>query len=117
VNEHSLTFNEYTELAAKTNMCPALAGVDVPVYELLALCGESGEAANKLKKHLRDRATNYFPMDDKLFVVKELGDCLWYIDAAARRMGFTLEEVAEININKLQGRHERGTIQGSGDER
>lgn len=39
------------------------------------------------------------------------------ISALAKRYGYTLEQVAEINLAKLRDRAARGQIQGNGDER
>lgn len=53
----------------------------------------------------------------RMKIKKELGDTLWYVAMTAKELGFTLSEIAGANIDKLAGRHERGTLQGSGDER
>ncbi len=49
--------------------------------------------------------------------VKELGDVLWYIAASAKELGFTLEQVAQLNLKKLADRKERGVIKSEGDNR
>ena len=48
---------------------------------------------------------------------KELGDCLWYLAVIAARFGYTLEEIAEMNVEKLRDRQRRGVLKGSGDNR
>lgn len=68
-------------------------------YAVLALCGESGELANKLKKNLRG---NTQPDPDVL--ADELGDVLWYVAAVAYELGMPLEAVAEMNLQKLSSR-------------
>ena len=50
-------------------------------------------------------------------VKKELGDVLWYLANLANDLGYSLSEIAENNIEKLESRKERGVIQGSGDNR
>ena len=55
-------------------------------------------------------------MDEPL-AVKELGDVLWYLTRSANELGYSLVDVAEINLIKLTSRKERGVLQGSGDER
>lgn len=50
-------------------------------------------------------------------IIKELGDVQWYVAATARELHVSLAEVAKINIEKLAGRLERGTVSGSGDHR
>ena len=47
----------------------------------------------------------------------ELGDILWFAAGIAEVMGWTLEEVAQENIDKLASRKERGVIDGNGDNR
>lgn len=84
----------------------------LPVYPAMAMCGEAGEFAEKIKKAWRDET----PLDC-VGAAKELGDVLWYVAAAARDLGFTLEEVAQLNIEKLHSRRARGTLAGAGDDR
>ena len=100
-----MTFDEYQVKAKQT------AIYDHPViYPTLGLCGESGEVAEKVKKHLRDGTS----LDE---LKKELGDVLWYISAIASDLKLSLDDIAETNISKLTSRLERGKIQGSGDNR
>lgn len=111
-----MTFDEYEEQARKTNICPAVPGMEhVPVYEGLAMAGEAGEFANKVKKVWRDLGPENFKTSGDL--AAELGDVLWYVSAAASRLGYGLDEIATLNIIKLESRHARGTVQGSGDHR
>lgn len=85
-------------------------------YVALGLTGEAGELANKVKKILRGDpgAVNAEALDA---MIRELGDVLWYVAAMATELGVTLEDVALLNLAKLGGRLEGGTIRGSGDER
>ena len=46
---------------------------------------------------------------------KELGDILWQTAGLAHVMGWTLEDVAQMNLDKLAARKEAGTIDGNGD--
>lgn len=80
-------------------------------YLALGLNGEAGEVAEHIKKYIRDSHV------DTGAVIKELGDTLWYLARLADELGYTLEEVAELNLLKLADRKERGVIGGSGDER
>ncbi len=76
-----------------------------------------GEVCNKAKKILRGDATlqDYHKrLED---IADELGDVLWYVAVCARDCGYTLEEVAIRNVNKLAKRAENGTLKGSGDHR
>lgn len=44
-------------------------------------------------------------------------DIVFEVGRIAKKHGYTLEQVAEINLAKLRDRSERGKIQGNGDER
>jgi NTP pyrophosphatase (non-canonical NTP hydrolase) len=48
---------------------------------------------------------------------KELGDVLWFVAGIAYSAGWTLEDIAKMNIDKLEDRRQRNVIQGSGDNR
>jgi NTP pyrophosphatase (non-canonical NTP hydrolase) len=103
-----MTFDEYQKQAwsyalptAKTNQ-----------YLLPGLAGEVGELQSLFAKCLRDR-TNL----DYMALPKELGDILWFVSGIAMYHGLSLSEIADKNIEKLESRKQRNTIQGSGDER
>ena len=115
-----LTLDEYEAEALEH----ALYDDDV-IYPVLGLVSEAGEVADKFKKLLRDEQFE-LPFDDvavsmtyeeRYEVAQELGDVLWYVTALANDLNFSLEEVAEANLRKLEGRAKRGTIRGSGDNR
>lgn len=86
------------------------------VYPVLGLVGEAGEVAEKIKKALRDDKGKISPerLED---IRKEMGDVLWYLAQLATELGLSLSNVAEHNLTKLQSRHRRGTLSGSGDSR
>lgn len=48
---------------------------------------------------------------------KEAGDILWQLSGLCFTMGWTFEEVAEMNLEKLASRQQRGVIDGNGDNR
>jgi NTP pyrophosphatase (non-canonical NTP hydrolase) len=80
-------------------------------YPTLGLCGETGEVAEKVKKQVRDGVFNRHE------VAKELGDVLWYLANLSNDIGYNLDEIANINIEKLTSRKNRDKIKGSGDNR
>jgi NTP pyrophosphatase (non-canonical NTP hydrolase) len=82
----------------------------------MGLCGEAGEAANKVKKIFRDE-DGYISPEDAIAIKLELGGVLWYLSQFAGAIGCTLEEVAWANIQQLESRAARGVIGGSGDHR
>ena len=89
---------------------------DPIVYPTLGLVNEAGEFAGKIKKIFRDK-DGHFADADKEALKGELGDVLWYLTQICTNLGFTLEEVAEANLDKLFSRLERGKIRGDGDNR
>lgn len=105
--------NEYYKTARSTAIYPSTHSV---VYPTLGLTGEAGEVSDKVKKIIRDKG-GVFTNQDRLDIVKELGDVLWYIANAAGDLGYTLEDVAYFNMAKLESRRLRNTLQGSGDNR
>ena len=106
-----MKLNEYQERAEVTAIYPNEYSI---VYPALGLAGEAGEVADKVKKILRDGKSHLFYEED---IAKELGDVLWYVAILARDLGYSLEEVAEMNLDKLIDRKIRDALQGSGDNR
>lgn len=109
------TFQEYREFALGHAFYPN-NGTGSLIYATLGLCGEAGEFAEKTKKMIRDDK-GVLTEERRNLMKLELGDILWYLNTAAFELGFTLEEVAQANIEKLLSRKERGTLKGSGDQR
>ena len=102
-----MTLDEYQEKAALT-ITPESKDLN---YLSLGLASEAGEFAGKVKKKIRDGVF------DRIAAAHELGDVLWYVSQAAAHLGYTLEEIAQMNVLKLRSRLERGVIGGDGDER
>jgi NTP pyrophosphatase (non-canonical NTP hydrolase) len=104
-----------------------------PMYPILGLAEEVGEACGKIAKYIRkhDGAEPCFSNtlecltttereDNKAYreaIEKELGDVLWMLSEIATIHGFFLEDIAQKNINKLTDRKNRGVIVGEGDNR
>ena len=86
------------------------------LYPTLGLVGEAGEVAEKVKKIIRDGdGTLTDPDRDK--IAKELSDVCWYVAVLAYELDYTLEEIMQMNLDKLASRQERGVLSGSGDNR
>jgi NTP pyrophosphatase (non-canonical NTP hydrolase) len=66
----------------------------------LGLATETGEIQDILKKRLA-----YGKPIDMTNLKEELGDLMWYIARLCKSFNFTLEEVMELNINKLKARY------------
>lgn len=67
---------------------------------VMGMCGEAGEVDELLKKHLFQG----HPLDHE-HVAKELGDVAWYIAVTANALGYDLETIFKMNIDKLQNRY------------
>lgn len=105
----SYSFVEYHGFVKSMKVFPEKYAI---VYPALGMMGEAGEVSEKVKKWLRgDKEL------DKAELVKEVGDVLWYIAALADDLGYTLEDVAKMNVEKLSSRRDRGVVKGSGDNR
>jgi len=114
-----MTFNEYQKQALKTDIFYKQTN-DINsqafITKLLGLVGETGEVAEKFKKIYRDN-DGRMSEDQLTNMKKELGDVLWYVSTLSAYLGFSLSEVADLNIDKLASRIERGLVGGSGDNR
>ncbi|MEZ5931466.1 MAG: nucleoside triphosphate pyrophosphohydrolase family protein [Alphaproteobacteria bacterium] len=108
-----MDFNAYQNAARKTALYADAYRV---TYPALGLASEAGEVAGKVKKVLRDRGGD-FSEDQIAAIGDELGDVLWYVATLAADLGLPLNEIASHNIEKLQSRLDRGTLQGDGDVR
>jgi NTP pyrophosphatase (non-canonical NTP hydrolase) len=106
--------SEYQRRSRATAVYPD-AGENL-AYPALGLCGEAGEAAEKVKKAMRDDG-GVLTEERREALAAELGDVLWYVAQLATEAGLDLGEVAGENLAKLLSRQERGVLQGSGDTR
>lgn len=70
---------------------------------LMGLNGEAGEAIDILKKHLFQGHEL-----DREHLAKELGDVAWYLAVTADALGYTLEEILTMNVQKLRARYPDG---------
>ncbi len=96
-----MTPNEYQKLALRTANEQTSDGMIL--NGALGLAGESGEVADHLKKHLFQGHDL-----DKRHLAKELGDVCCYIAVCAKGLGFTMEQVMQMNVDKLKKRYPNG---------
>lgn len=108
-----MTLDEYQNHALETAIYPKQYKI---IYPALGITGEAGECSDKVKKVIRDN-NGEFTGDRKREIAKEIGDVLWYCAALAHDIGYTLNEVGEMNVEKLNSRKERNKINGNGDNR
>lgn len=76
----------------------------------------TGRMAGHLKKTIRDDAGVLLPAR-RTAMMATLGNVLTELDALCLAMGTTAHAVTQANLNKLADRKQRGTLQGSGDQR
>lgn len=112
--DYGVSFNEYQRESIKTAQKDY--GMPSVVYYALGLAGEAGEVAEKVKKLFRD-SRGGLTSERKMAIVKELGDCLWYLSAVAESIDVNLVDVAIENRRKLLDRIDRGVGGGDGDNR
>jgi len=109
-----ITPDLYENLAGQTAIFPKEKALE---YLALGMTSEAGEVAGKVKKLIRDgEDVEGFEMK-KLAIASEIGDVLWYCAMMAKEIGVPLNDIMKENLKKLHGRKERGTLQGSGDNR
>ena len=114
-----MKLKEYQERAMSTCM-PSCENIS---YMLLNLVGEVGELASKVAKAIRkgnaEIHNSQLCMVDTNRAMQELkfeaGDIAWELAGLCKVMGWTLEEVCQANLDKLQARKQAGTIDGNGD--
>lgn len=70
---------------------------------LMGLNGEAGEAIDILKKHLFQGHEL-----DTAHMAKELGDVAWYLAVSANAIGYDLETIMQMNVDKLKARYPDG---------
>lgn len=107
-----MKLNTYQERALETAIYPEQYKL---IYPALGLNGEAGEVADKVKKILR--GDSELTEERKGDIAYELGDVLWYVATCAHDLGYTLEEIGEMNIKKLAMRQKKGLLGGNGDHR
>ncbi len=107
-----MELNEYQKSAIATAIYPAELKV---IYPALGLAGEAGETADKVKKVVRDCNRDFSASRETIAL--EVGDVLWYCANIANDLGYSLEEIAQMNLSKINSRRERNALQGSGDNR
>jgi NTP pyrophosphatase (non-canonical NTP hydrolase) len=125
-----MKLNDYQKKAMTTCM-PSSENFS---YMFLNLVGEVGEFASKVAKEIRKEnmcigvnSTKinehyWFTHDGDSYakeeeLKKEAGDILWQLSGLCSVMRWSLEDVAQMNLDKLASRQERGVIDGEGDNR
>jgi len=113
-----MTGSEYTKLAMRTNDGECTDRLEKRIWlegrysntdvggvldACLGLTGEAGEVVDLIKKWIFHEK----PLD-KEHLQKELGDCCWYLAMMCYSFGFDLDEIMQMNIDKLKARYPQG---------
>lgn len=109
-----MNFDEYQKQARK------FAVYESSYYPFFGLTEEVGEFIGLTAKMERgDDVTKRFGSLDGLreATMKEAGDILWQLSQCLKEMNISMQEVAEMNLKKLEDRQHRGVLKGSGDNR
>lgn len=98
-----MTINEYQIAALRTANGMNHDSKDMLTNGVMGLCGESGECVDLMKKHLFQGHEL-----DTAHLAKELGDVAWYLAVAAYAIGYDLETILQMNVDKLKERYPNG---------
>ena len=107
-------------------MSTCMASCENFSYMTLNLVGEVGELASKVAKDIRKGEVsieeNDLTFNDSITLERkfkeqgqEIGDILWMLAGLAKVYGYSLEDIAQMNLDKLAARKAAGTIVGNGD--
>lgn len=112
-----MTINEYQKAALRTANFDAYPNDDAMTLNgVMGLAGESGECVDMMKKHLFQGH-----ILDVEHLAKELGDVAWYLALTAKSIGYDLETILQMNVDKLKARYpdgfdaERSSHRAAGD--
>lgn len=109
-----MLMNDYQEKAKST------AIYKISDYPFYGIAEEAGEVMGKMARIARgdlDMSDETTKVAWVYAMAYELGDVLWMVANAAHELGLTLEQIALLNIEKLESRAERNKLQGEGDDR
>lgn len=97
-----MTANEYQRLAARTIDYVNMFEWDQECHALHGMVSEIGELHGIYQKEYQGHEA-----DDE-HLKKELGDLLWFIAEYCTSQGWELEEIMQMNIDKLKARYPEG---------
>lgn len=93
LEESAKTLNQNPE-AIKERVDPNI------LHAVIGITTESAELVDAVKKQLF-----YGKELDRVNVIEEVGDVLFYVAILCRELNFTFEEAMDINIKKLKARY------------
>ena len=93
---------EYQKLAMRTCSIPYDDKNGRLHHAVFGLASEAGEVSGIMQKVFQG---NEF---GKEHMKQELGDCLWMIAEACEALDFDMDDVMQLNIDKLKARYPQG---------
>ena len=96
-----MTGNEYQHLAART-IGSNMNAIKQEKHALHGMVGEIGELHSLYQKRYQGHDF------DEEHAKKELGDLLWFVAEYCTAWGWALEDVMQLNIDKLIARYPEG---------
>lgn len=99
--KYVLTPTEYQEQAART-INRSLSDFDAELHALHGMVGEIGEIHSIYQKEYQGHELNRNELK------KELGDLIWFIAEYCTVNNWELEEIMQMNIDKLKARYPEG---------
>lgn len=107
----------YQQLAMRTNdgkaserVTDKLETITSDTYDIggvlngcLGLTGEAGEVSDMIKKWIFHQKEL-----DAEHLKKEIGDVMWYVAMICESMDFNLDEILQMNVDKLKARYPEG---------
>lgn len=96
-----MTGNEYQKLAART-IKMTLNRLEVENHALFGMASEVGELHGIFQKCYQGHTI----VDDH--IKKELGDLLWFVAEFCTVYGWNLDDIMQMNIDKLKARYPEG---------
>lgn len=96
-----MDLNAYQRAAART-INPEISVVEKILHALHGMVSEVGELHGLYQKIYQGHDL------DEEHVKKEVGDLLWFIAEYCTAQGWTMEEIAQMNIDKLIARYPQG---------
>ena len=109
-----VTSQESKDYIAFNSRCFQIQSVEsgdgLPVHRLLTaalgMCAESGEFTEIVKKMVfQGKPVN---TENLYHMKRELGDIMWYVAQACMTLDTTIDEIIEMNVEKLEKRYPGG---------
>ena len=96
-----MTGNEYQKLAART-INKNLSKAECLIHSLHGMVGEIGEIHSMFQKVYQGHKVRGEHLN------KEVGDLLWFVAEMCSALDWEMEDVMQLNIDKLRARYPEG---------